>query len=74
MRGLLGPPPLLLPPTAGRANRISGQPSTPKLDRTEYADYPAATALPDFSAVFEGVVCRDPDIQSKTGDAMKTEL
>ena len=74
MRELLGPPPLLLPPTADRANRILRQPSTPKLDRAEYADYPAATALPDFSVVFEGALCRDPDIQSKTGDAMKTEL
>ena len=74
MRELLGPPPLLLPPTAGRANRILRQPSTPKLDRAEYADYPAATARPDFSVVFEEVLCRDPDIQSKTGDAMKTEL
>ena len=74
MHGLRGPPLLLLPPTAGRANRIQGQSQTLKRVRSEYADYPVATAPPDFSVVFEGLLCCVPDIQSKTGDAMKTEL
>lgn len=69
-----GPPPLLLPPTTGWANRILWQQEPPSLDRTEYADYPVATAEPDFSGRLEGVACCEPDIHSKTGDAMKTEL